>query len=56
MARYPSDRGTEDAECINKVLLLIRKIPTKNIVMDVEQAFRVNNGKRKGRVNESKLL
>ncbi|KAK8390378.1 hypothetical protein O3P69_010216 [Scylla paramamosain] len=56
VTRYPSNGGTEDAECIIKALLLIRKCPTKNIAMDVEQAFGANNGKRKGRASESELL
>ena len=57
VTRDPSDGGTEDAECIIKALLLIRKCPTKNIAVEVEQAFGTNNDKRtRGQVSESELL
>ena len=47
--------NTEDAECIIKALLLIRKCPTKNIDMDIEKAF-FKKGKKKCRVTESEIL
>ena len=53
VTRRPSDGGTEDAECIIKALMLIRKCSTKNIAMDIEQALGI---KRKGRVSVSELL